>query len=612
QLDERVAGVIPILQKHRDSEGERSIADAQRLISQFRVAQDKAEAIAFTPDAYPATKLLVTEAAPRAAIVAREITRMIDEEARLEATAERKALLKSMADLRGNFGLAIANLRGFLLSGEAAFKAEVAQRLDIVQRAFGEVEGGAHLLSASQKQAFEALAKAHAEFKPLSARMIEIRETPDWNAPVRILATEAAPLAGRILDILDGPRGANGRRAGGFKDKENAGLHAQADRTLAASAFLEQALLGLLGVGLALAAGITWLTSRAIVTPLAGMTGAMRALAGGDTGTEIPAADRKDEIGEMSKAVAVFKTSMIESNRLKSEQEALKAQAEAEKKAAMRKLADDFEAAIGGVVKSVSSSASELQTAAQSLTATAEETSRQSTAVAAASEQASTNVQTVAAASEELSSSIAEIARQVAESTKSAAAGVEEAKATNEKVAGLTSAAQKIGDVVKLINDIASQTNLLALNATIEAARAGEAGKGFAVVAAEVKNLANQTAKATEEIGQQISAIQGSTGESAEAIQTIGMTINRMSEISSAVAAAVEEQRAATAEISRNVQQAAQGTKEVSSNITGVSQAASEAGSGASQVLSASGELAKQAETLRAQVDNFLAKVRAA
>ncbi len=275
------------------------------------------------------------------------------------------------------------------------------------------------------------------------------------------------------------------------------------------------------------------------------------------------------------------------------------------------RLADNFETNVKGVVESVSSAATEMQSSAQSMSATAEETNRQATAVAAAAEEATTNVQTVSSAAEELSASISEIGRHVAKSTTISQAAVAEANRTNDKVQGLANAAQKIGDVVKLINDIASQTNLLALNATIEAARAGEAGKGFAVVASEVKSLANQTAKATDEIAAQISAIQDATNEAVKAIQGIGTTIGEINEIATTIAAAVEQQSAATGEIAQSVQQAAQGTQDVSANITGVSQSAGEAGSAAEQVLSAARELSQQSEMLRQQVGAFLVEVRA-
>ncbi len=353
------------------------------------------------------------------------------------------------------------------------------------------------------------------------------------------------------------------------------------------------------------------LATYGIGKPLAASVGNLKQLASGDLKVEIFGVGRKDEIGDIAGTLQVFKDSMTEAERLRAEQ--AKEQAIREERAKKIETAvAEFEAAAKSVVGIVSSSATEMQAAAQSLSATAEQTSRQATAVAAASEQASTNVQTVATAGEELSSSISEISRQVGQSTHIAGQAVEEAGRTNAKVQGLAEAAQRIGDVVKLINDIAGQTNLLALNATIEAARAGEAGKGFAVVASEVKSLANQTAKATDEIAAQISAIQGATKDSVDAIQSIGRTIGEVNEIATTIAAAVEEQGAATAEIARNVQQAARGTQEVSSNIGGVTQASAATGSAASQVLSAAGELAHQAETLRLQVDTFLNKVRAA
>jgi methyl-accepting chemotaxis protein len=346
--------------------------------------------------------------------------------------------------------------------------------------------------------------------------------------------------------------------------------------------------------------------------PIGAMTRAMRALASGDKTAAIPGTDRGDEIGGMAGAVQVFKDSMIEADRLRAEQEAQKERAAAERRQAMLDLAARFEANAGGIVDSVTAQATELQVTAQSMAATSEETSRQATTVAAASEEASQNVQVVATATEELSASIREITQQVAGASRMIGDAVTQADRTNDQVQALSLAAEKIGDVIKLISDIASQTNLLALNATIEAARAGDAGKGFAVVASEVKNLANQTAKATEEIGTQIKAMQEATQGSVVTIQGIAKSIGAVNETSGMIAAAVEEQGAATQEIARNVQQAAQGTAEVSANISGVNHAAQESGAAAAQVLSSASALSRSAELLKQQVGNFLFEVRAA
>ena len=349
-----------------------------------------------------------------------------------------------------------------------------------------------------------------------------------------------------------------------------------------------------------------------ISKPIAVAIESLNQLSKGDLKTEIFGAERKDEIGEIAAGLQVFKLNALEVERLQVEQKLQEQRAAEEKKRMLNQLAEQFEASVGGIVKTIASAATEMQATAGSMSATAEETSRQSTAVAAASEQASANVQTVAAAAEELTGSITEINRRVSESAHITGRAVEEATRTNAEVKGLADAAKKVGNIVQLINDIASQTNLLALNATIEAARAGEAGKGFAVVASEVKSLANQTAKATEEISAQIQAMQNATSGAVGAIDGIGGTIGRISEIATAIASAVEEQGAATQEIARNVQQAAVGTSEVSTNITGVTQAATQTGAAASQVLSTAGELAKQSERLRAEVDKFLENVRVA
>ena len=358
--------------------------------------------------------------------------------------------------------------------------------------------------------------------------------------------------------------------------------------------------------------GVSMIISRGITKPLSYLSENMMRLSEGDKDITVKFTDQKNEIGDLSRTMDVFLQKTIEMDRMREEQIEAEKRAEEEKRQMMLKMADDFEASVGGVVDQVSSASTEMRASSESMAATAEETSTQSATVAAASEEASANVETVASAAEELSSSIAEISRQVAQASEIAGNAVSEAETTNAKVQGLAEAANKIGEVVALITDIADQTNLLALNATIEAARAGDAGKGFAVVASEVKNLANQTAKATDEIGTQISGIQTSTQEAVTAIEAIGKTIGAIDEVAAGIASAVEEQGAATQEIARNVEQAAAGTQEVSSNISGVNQAANDTGAAATQIQSAASELSQQSETLRIEVDKFLANVRAA
>ncbi|KMO31681.1 chemotaxis protein [Methylobacterium variabile] len=346
--------------------------------------------------------------------------------------------------------------------------------------------------------------------------------------------------------------------------------------------------------------------------PIELMTRAMGRLAGGDTVSKIPYGGRRDEIGAMAGAVEVFRENLIRTRRLEEETALARASAEEQRKAGMRQMADGFEAAVGGIVGMVSSAASELQATAQSMSATAGETAAQSTSVAAAAAQAGANVTTVAAAAEELGASVAEIGRQVSSSADLAQAAVTEANATAGLVQDLSQAASRIGDVVALISQIASQTNLLALNATIEAARAGTAGRGFAVVAAEVKELAAQTAHATDEIGRQIGLIQGSTDQAVGAINGIGVRIREIAGVAASIAAAVEQQDAATQEIVRNVAQASAGTGEVTANIAGVAGAAEETGAAAAQVLTSASELSRQSEHLSAEVHRFLTTVRAA
>ncbi|NNG04361.1 MAG: HAMP domain-containing protein [Inquilinus sp.] len=366
------------------------------------------------------------------------------------------------------------------------------------------------------------------------------------------------------------------------------------------------------GTTLVIGIVVAFTTGRSIARPVLGLSAAMRKLADGDKSIEVPGVGRKDEVGVMADTVEVFKQNAIRMDELSANQARQDERAAEEKREAMRKLADDFDSRVKDVVQSVSSSATQMEASAKMLAGGAEQTSMRSSTVAAASEEASTNVQTVASATEELSASSAEIGQRVEQSAEMTARAVSESEAASRTVQGLAEAAQKIGDVVSLINDIAGQTNLLALNATIEAARAGEAGKGFAGVASEVKSLAGQTAKATEEISAQITSIQAESSNTVSAIEAIRGAISEVSQVASAIASAVEEQSSATREISRNVQQASSGTREVSSNIAEVSAAARETGEGADQVLKASGTVAEQADRLRTEMEKFLNEIRAA
>ena len=372
-------------------------------------------------------------------------------------------------------------------------------------------------------------------------------------------------------------------------------------------------LLGLAILGIAIVGGsIAWMISRSITRPLDQLGARMRALADGQLDGPIPGVGRGDEVGAMAATVQIFQDNAIRMRELERSEAETQARVAADRRAAMERLAGDFERSVNGIVQSVSTAASGMQTTAQSMTSTASDASARAATVGAASQNASNNVGTVAAAAEELSGSVVEISRQVSRSTEIASKAVNDAERTNATVQVLSTGAEKIGEVIKLIHSIASQTNLLALNATIEAARAGESGRGFAVVASEVKALANQTAKATEEISAQVAAMQTSTSDAVAAISSITQTIGQMSEITSSIATSIDQQGDATREIARNIQSVAAGSNEINAHIGGVTTAATATGKAALEVLANARELDNQSGMLRSAVDGFLAKVRAA
>lgn len=501
-------------------------------------------------------------------------------------------------------------------------------------------------ISLTAKQDIEFDVFKDAATPEVAALAVAAMDTPEIHAFAKLREQLVEASESGLFDGLEAAAwfDVSSARIGQMKQLEDQVLANVSQAAEKAYADSVMALMIIVGIVLATIDGVSILSFfvvRGIAKPVTRLTEITEKLADGELETEIDIPESRDEVGRLVKQVKVFKENLLAVSKMQAEQaDAAKAgfeqerKAEADRRAAEEKaveerqrieeeaaakrrqdmldLAESFETSVGGVINAVSSAASQLQSSSETMSSTAGETSAQSNSAAAATEEASANVQTVAAAAEELSSSIDEISRQVSKSSSVAQSAVDRARQTNDKVQGLSVAAIKIGEVVDLINDIASQTNLLALNATIEAARAGEAGKGFAVVATEVKSLADQTAKATDEIGGQINEIQSATNEAVDAIGGISEVIAEISEISSSIASAVEEQGASTREISSNVQQAAQGTQEVTSNMAGVTKAADQTGSAATQVNAAADELSLQATNLRASVDDFLNSVRAA
>ena len=495
-----------------------------------------------------------------------------------------------------------ATLLRHLITADEAGKREVEAELEKKQKEIAEARKAFEALisTAEEKASYEEFSRNWEAYKRETVAVLDYSRKHQDDAARMHYIQKARPLGSAADAALDKIIDINVKDSD--KSKEHADASSDLTMKLTIAALATTMLLGAL---------LAFLIVRGIGRGIASVTRPMGALASGDLAVHIPYRGEKTELGSIADAVQVFKDALI-AKKQADEAVALEADAKMRRAQVLDDLTKRFEANVSALTQGLASAATEMEATAETMTVTAQQTTNQSVSVASAAEQTSANVQTVAVATEELSSSIREIAEQVAKSSSIAGRAATEAKQTDATVQTLAAAAQKIGDVVALINNIAGQTNLLALNATIEAARAGEAGRGFAVVATEVKELAGQTAKATEEIAAQINAIQAETRTAVGAIQTIGSTIDEMNSIAAGVAAAMEEQGAATGEIARNVQQAAQGTQVVTGSILDVKRGAGETGSAAAQVLSAAQELARHSDGLGREVESFLAGVKAA
>jgi methyl-accepting chemotaxis protein len=599
EMDATAAEFDKMAERFTNPENKRKWSEAKSLTNEFRAAQDKAETIAFTADAYPATKLLVTEAAPRVETMFSEITKMINEEETLEASPERKRLLKTMADVRGNLASAAAQLRMYLLSGEKADRERFQKPWDTFNKAFDALAGQRTLLSASQKVSYEIFAKARGELAPLPERMMTVRESPQWNMPVHILVTEAAPRALKILDLLDGPKQADGTRSGGIKTSQQLMLAEESREVRSSISFLEMIEWTLLFVGLLAAAVIVYLTARSTVRPIRALTGGMRELADGNFDVVLPGLGRKDEVGDIAQAVETFKVKAAERARLEADEMLRRQKAEAETQAraaeerakaaevqaqvveslagGLRSLSDgdltfrlsDFPEEYRQIRDDFNTAMSRLQETIQAIAAAAREVASASAEISSGTTDLSQRTEEQAASLEQTSASMEEISATVKKNADNAQQANAFAGGTREvadrggavvaqavsAMARIEESSGKISDIISVIDEIARQTNLLALNAAVEAARAGEAGRGFAVVASEVRSLAQRSSQAAKDIKDLITNSSGQVQEGVDLVNKAGSALTEILESIKKVAGIVSDIASASAEQATGIDQ---------------------------------------------------------
>jgi methyl-accepting chemotaxis protein len=607
ELDSTAAEFDKMAERFTNSENKTKWAEAKAIMREFRSAQDKAEAIAFSPDAFPATKILTIEAGPRAQAMFADITKMINEEEALEATPERKRLLKLMADVRGNLAAATAQLRLYLLTGDANDRDRFTAPWDAMKTAVAGVIAQKHLLSASQRASLDTFTKVQSEFTPIRDRMIAARESAQWNMPVHILVTEAAPRALKILDLVDGPKGADGTRSGGIKTNQQRMLAVESAEIRSDVELLKWAELMLLVLGLAGAVGIVALLSRSMIRPIRALTAGMIELASGRFDVVLPGLGRKDEIGDIAGAVEIFKVKAAEKARLEADEQLKRQKAEAEAQAriaeerakvaerqakAAEEQAQAFESLARGldhlakgdltyrlregftdtykqIKDDFNSAMAQLQETIVAIAETAAEVTNASSEIATATtdlsqrtEEQAASLEQTSASMEQISATVKKNAHSAQEASTSAAATREVASRGGEVVSQAVTAmsrieesSRKISDIIGVIDEIARQTNLLALNAAVEAARAGDAGRGFAVVASEVRSLAQRSSQAAKDIKDLITSSNNQVQDGVELVNRAGQSLHEIVEAIKGVAGIVADIASASAEQSGGIDQ---------------------------------------------------------